>query len=502
MNRSSGITKNAKQYLSLDDDAKLPISFYDKVPNLEISLAEFESFAFDRFCLLQEVEKAKLQTSDPEDRKLLINTISRKYMPLDSSSLANTSPAEMQRQRRKDMLSHFILRLAFCQSSERTAWFIQNEAELFKVRFGRLSSSEKQSFINTLSLPFTVAQESELPSFNFGDPSNKAALKTNFEQVLDLVAKRQVVLEEGVAYVPLKYRVDMLVGAFKDHLQKSVKVLVQVLPQMTLEDDDRLVPILQYFANARTSDAYVPNSNGGAQIEGGVTASMVDSLVKHFPLCMKELQRSLSKTKHLSHIGRIQYGLFLKGIGMPIEESLKYWRMAFSKLSDDEFNKKNYAYYIRYNYGLEGRRTSYAPFSCYKIITSNHPGPNDNHGCPYRHYSPQILRNRLQMENLDEFQINQIFKLVETKHYESACSKVFELTKGRLAHWNADDEFADMDTSDEGNKLAATIVHPNQYFEFSYRLDHPATDGDEGKPQIFVKKSAPVTVSTVNIPLK
>ena len=50
------------------------------------------------------------------------------------------------------------------------------------------------------------------------------------------------------------------------------------------------------------------------------------------PLCMRNLAAKLKEHHHLRHGGRIQYGLFLKGIGLGLEEALVYWAGEFSKV--------------------------------------------------------------------------------------------------------------------------------------------------------------------------
>ena len=51
---------------------------------------------------------------------------------------------------------------------------------------------------------------------------------------------------------------------------------------------------------------------------------------------MRHLHESLRKDHHLRHYGRLQYGLFLKSIGLPLEEALSFWRKEFTKKIDLE----------------------------------------------------------------------------------------------------------------------------------------------------------------------
>ena len=49
---------------------------------------------------------------------------------------------------------------------------------------------------------------------------------------------------------------------------------------------------------------------------------------------MRHLHETLRATHHLKHGGRMQYGLFIKGIGVTLEHSLKIWRDEFTKALD------------------------------------------------------------------------------------------------------------------------------------------------------------------------
>ena len=50
-----------------------------------------------------------------------------------------------------------------------------------------------------------------------------------------------------------------------------------------------------------------------------------------FPPCMHHLHESLRRDHHLRHFGRLQYGLFLKSIGLTLEQALAFWRTEFTK---------------------------------------------------------------------------------------------------------------------------------------------------------------------------
>ena len=84
---------------------------------------------------------------------------------------------------------------------------------------------------------------------------------------------------------------------------------------------------------------------------------------------MKTLFTALKNQHHLKHFGRLQLGLFLKGIGLTMDEAMQFWRQEFSKkgIDGDKFDK-NYGYNIRHMFGQEGKRNDYKSWNCQKVI--------------------------------------------------------------------------------------------------------------------------------------
>jgi len=89
---------------------------------------------------------------------------------------------------------------------------------------------------------------------------------------------------------------------------------------------------------------------------------------KSFPPCMKGLYSALKNQHHLKHFGRLQLGLYLKGMGFSVEEATSFWKQEFCKKMDSDKFERNYAYNIRHMYGHEGKKNDYKPWSCMKVL--------------------------------------------------------------------------------------------------------------------------------------
>lgn len=48
---------------------------------------------------------------------------------------------------------------------------------------------------------------------------------------------------------------------------------------------------------------------------------------RSMPLCMKQLHSALNREHKLKHWGRLQYGLFLKGAGLNVDDAMAFWQV-------------------------------------------------------------------------------------------------------------------------------------------------------------------------------
>ncbi|XP_036403246.1 DNA primase large subunit [Megalops cyprinoides] len=445
------------------------LQFYGQPPVENISLSEFETFAVERLKLLKTVENlgvSYVKTSEQYKKKMEteISSLNFPYRTEVDERKPQTGPTEYEK-RRKDHISHFILRLAYCQTEDLRRWFIQQEMDLFRYRFTDLPPKFKSDFLHRNNLHYdTISSEEKenlmdkLVHSTFTVSGTTVVeqdfYKVPFQDALDLVRTRKVFLKGGYAYIPHQDIVTIVLNDFRTRLSKALALTARSLP--AVQSDERLQPLLSHLSHAYVGQDYSIQKNVGK-----ISLEQIDPLsAKSFPLCMRQLHKALRENHHLRHGGRMQYGLFLKGIGLTLDQALQFWRAEFvkGKVDADKFDKA-YAYSVRHMFGKEGKRTDYTPYSCMKVILSNPPSQGDYHGCPFRHSDPELLKQKLQSYKISPAGINQILELVKGMHYQLACQKYFELTHG---------------IEDSGFSLN----HPNQYFVESQRL---LTGGKEVK---------------------
>lgn len=90
---------------------------------------------------------------------------------------------------------------------------------------------------------------------------------------------------------------------------------------------------------------------------------------KSFPPCMKTLLTAFRNQHHLKHWGRLQLGLFIKGLGLTMDETITFWKSEMTKKIDADKFEKNYMYNIRHMFGKEGKKADYKSWNCNKVIS-------------------------------------------------------------------------------------------------------------------------------------
>ncbi|KAG6019773.1 hypothetical protein E4U19_007598 [Claviceps sp. Clav32 group G5] len=483
--RRNVLDHRKKQFAApLYKDAEYPhrLNFYTDAPTADITLEQFEQWAIDRLRVLAELEACSFRNRTPAETAAHMKPILDKYVPLDTNS---SSSARLFAQRQKDHYSHFILRLAFSSTEDLRRRFSRVETMLFRMRFNNDDLTERSAFVSSLDLDWWEAVTEDEKRDYAADlaamAGKKSSLeddmwfKVDWERVPDLVEGRRVFLKQGKAFVPGREQSSMVVAEFSSRLEKQLELTARALPR--LDEDDRLTPILNHLSkNFITPDStYVSSSTApaGAQI----TASNIDHLSQHFPACMSHLHRSLRRDAHLKHYGRLQYTLFLKGIGLNLEECLMFWRSSFHKVTDDQFNKE-YRYNVRHAYGEVGgdsnrRGGGYSPYSCQKILTEHPPGPGEAHGCPYRHFNMENLTALVNAMGVSDRAVLQGVKEDKEKQkFHMACNRVFE-------HIHKVEIRKAKDESVMTSSQLETIVHPNEYFKRSYLLKNLGKDGQD-----------------------
>lgn len=245
-----------------------------------------------------------------------------------------------------------------------------------------------------------------------------------FDHASGLLRHRRALIKQGFCFVSIRDMAYVAVHHFRSALRQQLAAFHRAIPARR-EELKRVQPIFdRIFAQlqAQTTDRSSANSIAGELPR--ITPQDIDHVAeRHFPLCMRQLHHKLRANHHLKYDGRVQYRLFLKGLGFSVHETMTFFRTEFIQIIPTARFDKEYAYHIRHSYGLEGARKDYRPLSCEQIIDGSAPRQGQFHGCPFKHWDSAALRqelhrdcSRVQPETADRI-VNQ----AETGGYQSAC---------------------------------------------------------------------------------
>jgi DNA primase large subunit len=443
------------------------MQMYAEKPQGEISMEEFERFSLDRRNVLKGIERGHAMGLKRDEMKAMIDKLLGQYLPERS-----WDEAQLAEDRRKDYLSHHFLCLMYSRSEEKQRWLLKHEDRLFKHRFNALSAEGRGKAMGELrGADWKGITEEEYAglkdrlmavfggrNMNLQENSYSSAnaeyfhkieapwthiYKVPFEDVIDLVRGRQVFLQHGYAYV-LSRDLDAIASdSFCKLISRKLKEYKEKLPDIVYEEDERLGPLLMALPDAHASGPFT------AEEEGSMALSELPvALAESAPLCMRSSYDVLKTQHHLKHHARLQFGLFLKGIGLKMEDALAFWKTEFARggKTADEFEKR-YSYNFQHQYGQVGARKNYRPYACGQIIGAS-PDTSGATGCPFKICKPADLEKKLGAMGLNKENVAAVVGKAKERHFQVACTMTFEAREGR--------KFA------EGG-----VLHPNQYFNES-----------------------------------
>ncbi|KAJ0177641.1 hypothetical protein K1T71_006514 [Dendrolimus kikuchii] len=333
-----------------------------------------------------------------------------------------------------DNVGHFMLSVTSIigKNIEFSQFLLRAEIELFKRRMSSLSAYDLRQF--ACKLLKNIRKQRQVP--NFVDTLQhlcqhfmlkhiaqhitselhrseccRYKLSVHFKNCLSFVAKRQVEISNGIAVLPCGKWKQFLVELFKEHLKYRLN-RTNLTP---IANDPRITELI-----LNLKKDFHPSISS----ENILKSCDVDKTSLNFPPCMLNLHRNLRQKHRLSHIQRFYYSLFLKDVGMPIEESIEFWRSEY-KLSSNghscchnwEKDEKKFLYGIRHMYGLEGGRKNYASVSCQCIQSIDNACSEG--GCPFKTFEERKMLELLRDPN--ELILTDIINLKKKRQYTAAC---------------------------------------------------------------------------------
>ncbi|KAG4066757.1 hypothetical protein HA402_012824 [Bradysia odoriphaga] len=398
--------------------------------------------------------------------------------------------------RERDYISHFMLRFYFCESEVLRQWFVDRETELFRLKFDSLSVEEEQNFLRANNLHYVPQSYREIWENQVNDPSNGLDdlqfFKIKFTEVLQLVSARKCILKNGFAYVTdLCPIIETIHRTYIDKGLLSTNRIMNVI-----REDVRIVDLLKVIHSSRPGHGFELNDEPCNFMES------VDDLSKqYFPLCARMCHETLRERHHLKYFGRNQYQLFLKGIGVSLEDSLKFWIEEFTHDNKDKPLASKYRYQIEFNYGTRGSRIDIAPPSCTDLISMNFPSFQQCYGCPYKFLEPTDLKATLTAHGLNSIQVDEVLSYSDKNDYQLACTKYFECVNDYKASEviNSPNRYFDLcqmikrirskrtPDADKDHSLNDLLYDKHLWEELSPTKDHPES------PAIIVENVEPMT---------
>lgn len=233
-------------------------------------------------------------------------------------------------------------------------------------------------------------------------------IKVEFEKFCSILPTKKIQLRDGYFYIKLNnsFYHDIFLLFFVEHFETRQKEILSILRKIPIELDIKLKNELQTLQNNSIGDKSTFNFTNIETDE-----------IQNYPLCMKYIHNHLTKYNHLKHQARLQYMLFLKGIGYSLDKSIEFWK---SSIYEGSYKKNNLTYIIRHAYGKEGHRIEKPPYNC-KSIKEFNVSYDSEHGCPFKHKSLGELIEMFDKDLIPKSVQQEIILQIQNGKYGTAC---------------------------------------------------------------------------------
>lgn len=189
-----------------------------------------------------------------------------------------------------------------------------------------------------------------------------------FEIIPELMKERELILSNGNVITHCLNWKKVLRSLFNNYVTSKMSIMKKQSQHIIKHD-------LRFYILNQKIQSYLSKEN---IVHGKITIENIETEAQKFPLCMQHLHSLLRNRHRLSHYARLYYSLFLKEIGMTLENSIAFWKQEYSKphfcmsvcSHNWQDNKKKFMYNIRHIYGLEGSRRNYKTPDCNLICVS------------------------------------------------------------------------------------------------------------------------------------
>ncbi|RMG42460.1 MAG: hypothetical protein D6732_00905 [Methanobacteriota archaeon] len=344
-----------------------------------------------------------------------------------------------EEEEKEELLGHMMLRIATVLDLRLTSWLLESEGDMFAFRFAQEKWNRKLEILrhlfgeeNVLEIP-EVALRIDDPYIhdllNRGRNVLHSYFGVHFTQAPFLLRKRIGRLIKGWVIIDMKSAIPFVKREFEYRLRKEMDSLRERME--TRPNLKRQAMIFYEYIQKDVFEKIMQPRRETVNLDIISLDGDLESNYLKLPPCIQDLLHRVDREGYIGHWERFQLGIFLKQIGMPVEEQLQFW---YSKAVDnigisfEQFQKKA-GYIIRHIYGLEGGKIDYNMPSCSTI--------QDRMFCTFKHANLDSIRSKVisLAEAIDAENPEPLADLVAEKarmgDYGLACGYVLNLMTKR-----------------------------------------------------------------------